>query len=221
MRPRNVLLQNGIETAGVITFLVVFNRLAPLTCIAAVVAVTLGWKFRNAKVLEHEWWSTHALSPEWFPLDTAWQSFLCVVYCHRRDVDILGVNNSLVSVPKVQRCCGLGRPCCSTSISSPRDHFCSGTSPTPTSIRRVAKGPLQMLREPLPSAQTSHCFALPPRDPTSSPGGLREPLLLWSSTHLAKPAQCTRWFYTHECCEQLGGAGGEGRYLYAVAHMRF
>ena len=42
MRLRNVLLQNGIDIAGVITFLIVFNRLAPLTCIAAIVAATLG-----------------------------------------------------------------------------------------------------------------------------------------------------------------------------------
>lgn len=41
MTLRNVLLQNGIDIAGVIIFLTVFNRLAPLICIEAAVAITL------------------------------------------------------------------------------------------------------------------------------------------------------------------------------------
>lgn len=41
-RPRNVLLQNSTDRAGEGTFSKVFNRLSPLTCIAAVATVMLG-----------------------------------------------------------------------------------------------------------------------------------------------------------------------------------
>ena len=50
MRLRNVLLRNGIDKVGIITFLIVFNRLALLTYITAVVTVTLGWKCQNVKI---------------------------------------------------------------------------------------------------------------------------------------------------------------------------
>lgn len=113
-------------------------------------------------------------------------SFFHVDYCHRQDMGILSVNNYCVPVPKVQWCCGVRRPCCFTSISSPRDHFCAGTSPTPTNVYQIAEGPLQALLKLLPPTQISYCLDLPPHHPNDSQRGLQELLLLWSSNHLAK-----------------------------------
>lgn len=124
--------------------------------------------------------------------------------------------SSHVPIPKVQQCCGLRRPCCSTSTSSPRNHFCAGTLlPPQTVFVGSPRGDCRHCRSPghqpkLLTASSSHHIILSPAHQEGCSGAAPP----WPRLH----SECAGFTHMNAVC----GLGGMGTgHLHEVAHMHF